>query len=129
MWINPTGNAPPIKFEKSGRTPTPSAAPCSTSPDQHEIVEIFEFFWERGVEKGVFYPSPSPDFFPLSFLSFHAFIPLWIAFSLHALRRLALFRRRVASLRISPSNPPSPDRELVSCLNRNRGVGKTRHSR
>lgn len=132
MWINPTGNAPPIKFEKSGRTPTQSAAPCSSSPDKQLNVGIFLFsFLERGVEKGVFYLSPPPLLLLLYFsfslsLSLQAFIPLRMVLCSRA-RRLALFlRRRVASFRVSPSNTPPPAR-LVFCLNRIGGIGKTRH--
>lgn len=54
MWINPTGNAPPIKFEKSGRTPSQSSAPCSASLiAKGGIVGIFNCFW-RGVLRRAF---------------------------------------------------------------------------
>lgn len=117
-----------------------SRAGPQLSPPRHAQVPLinnsmlgffFSLFW-RGVLRRAFSTSLPPLLLLLYFsfslsLSLQAFIPLRMVLCSRA-RRLALFlRRRVASFRVSPSNTPPPARELVFCLNRIGGIGKTRH--
>lgn len=88
MWINPTGNAPPIKFEKWGRTPAQPAAPCSSPPEREresatncrEVLVIYfkkkKIFAEGVLKRAfsfLFYPSLL-SFFLLLSVRFQAFI-------------------------------------------------------